>query len=583
MKTFPDLFPHWMTNLFLSIGICLSLFSGCKTKEAELPDIMARPAIMCSPPLSDADWYTDTTPAPLFTGMGILHYPITTRNPEAQKYFDQGLLFAYGFNHAEAARSFFEATRKDSTCAMCYWGFAYVLGPNYNAGMEPDNYQRAYAAIQKAIKLSGNSTSKEKALIKAMATRYMATPPEDRRELDSAYMVALKEVFAQYPDDVDIAAMYAESLMDMHPWDLWDKEGNPKAWTPAIVSAIENAIRVNPKHPGGHHFYIHAVEASNAPERALASCKLFDDGLIPTAGHLVHMPSHIYINTGDYHKGTVSNVKAVQVDSQYVTQCHAQGAYPLAYYPHNYHFLAACATLEGDSKWALKAADKMADQTNHKGMLESSLMTLQHFNSIPYFVKVKFGKWKDILHEGPPDSVLLYPNAIYHYAQGMAYVGINDIEKAKKELASLQTIAKEDTLKKSLIWGINSMFQIVDIAQKVLEGHILAAEKKYDESAAVLKEAIAIEDELQYQEPPDWFFSVRHYLGSVLLKNQKPEDAIRVYEEDLKISPRNGWALSGLKAAYDASNQPDKASQTEGQFKEAWAYADVTLENSVVK
>ena len=571
-----------LPKLLLSVGISL-FFLGCKSNEVKQEDITARPAIMCAPPLSDADWYTDDTPAPLFSGMDILHFPITTKNPEAQKYFNQGLLLAYGFNHAEAARSFYEATRKDSTCAMCYWGYAYVLGPNYNAGMEPDNYQRAYAAIQKAIKWSKNSTVKEKAMIKAMAARYVAIPPGDRRDLDSAYMVAMKAVYTQYPDDVDIAAMYAEALMDMHPWDLWDKDGNPKSWTPAILGAIENAIKVNPKHPGGHHFYIHAVEASNAPERALASCKLFDDGLIPTAGHLVHMPSHIYINTGDYHKGTVANIKAVQVDSLYVTQCHAQGAYPLAYYPHNYHFIAACATLEGDSHWAIKAAKKMADQTNHKGMLEASLMTLQHFNSIPYFVNVKFGKWNDILHEGPPDSVLLYPNAIYHYAQGMAYVGTNNLENAKKELTALQEIAKEDTLKKSLIWGINSLFQVVDIAQKVLEGQILAAEKHYDESARVLKEAIVLEDQLQYQEPPDWFFSVRHYLGSVLLQNHQPDEAIRIYEEDLKNWPKNGWALNGLKSAYDALDQEDKAKETEAQFNEAWAYADVTLNNSVVK
>jgi len=566
----------------LILATVLLLFS-CKSNEVPQQDITARPAIMCSPPLSDADWYAGDTPAPLFKGLDILHFPITTSNVDAQKYFDQGLLLAYGFNHAEAGRSFFEATRRDSTCAMCFWGFAYVLGPNYNAGMEPDNYQRAYAAIQKAIKLSSSCTPKEKAMINAMSTRYVKNPVDDRRALDSAYMLAMKSVYEKFPTDVDIAAMYAESLMDMHPWDLWDKEGNPKSWTPPIIAAIENAIKVNPKHPGGHHFYIHAVEASNTPERALASCKVFDDGLVPMAGHLVHMPSHIYINTGDYHKGSVANIKAVQMDSLYVTQCHAQGAYPLAYYPHNYHFLAACATLEGDSKWAIKAANKMADQTNHKGMLEASLITLQHFNSIPYFVNVKFGKWQEILHEGPPDSILHYPTAIYHYAQGMAYVGTKNFEKAKQELAAIQAIAKEDTLKNSLIWGINSMFQIVDIAQKVLEGELLAAEGHSDESIKILREAIAVEDQLQYQEPPDWFFSVRHYLGSVLLASHHPEDAVKVYEEDLKNFPKNGWALSGLKEAYDALKQTDKAKQTEEQFKEAWATADVSLVNSVVK
>jgi tetratricopeptide (TPR) repeat protein len=512
-----------------------------------------------------------------------LHFPITTKSAEAQKYFDQGLLLAYAFNHAEAGRSFYEATRRDSTCAMCYWGFAYVLGPNYNAGMEPDNYQRAYAAIQKAIQLSKNSTPKEKALIKAMSARYVKNPLKDRHDLDSAYMLGMKSVYEKFPTDVDIAAMYAEALMDMHPWDLWDKEGNPKSWTPAIIAAIENAIQVNPKHPGGHHFYIHAVEASNSPERALASCKVFDDGLVPNAGHLVHMPSHIYINTGDYHKGSVANIKAIQIDSQYVTQCHAQGAYPLAYYPHNYHFLVACATLEGDSRWAIRAANKLAEQTNHKGMLEPSLASLQHYNSTPYFVNVKFGKWKEILHEGPPDSTLLYLTGIYHYAQGMAYVGIKNFEKAKQELSALQRIAKEDTLKKLLIWGINPMSQVVDIAQKVLEGQLLAAQGHYDEGIKVLREAVAAEDQLQYQEPPDWFFSVRHYLGSVLLEAHQPEEAVTVYEEDLKNFPKNGWALNGLKAAYDVLKDSDKAKQTGEKFNEAWANADVSLFNSIVK
>jgi hypothetical protein len=255
--------------------------------------------------------------------MDFLLYPVTTQNPEAQKYFNQGLLLSYSFNHAEAARSFYHATRLDSTCAMCYWGYAFVLGPNYNSGMDPDHYERAYDAIQKAVKWSAAATPKEKAMIKAMTARYNKEVVEDRSQLDSAFMVAMKGLHAQFPDDVNIAAIYAESLMDMHPWDLWEKDGTAKPWTPEILRAIENAIALDPKHPGGHHYYIHAVEASNEPERALPSCKVFDDGLVANAGHLVHMPSHIYINTGDYHLGTIANIKAVQIDSQYVTQCHA--------------------------------------------------------------------------------------------------------------------------------------------------------------------------------------------------------------------------------------------------------------------
>ncbi len=568
---------------YLLLPILSILIVACKNEAVKEQDITSPPAIMCSPPLSDAAWYAENTPAPIFMGMDILNYPVTTKNPEAQKFFNQGLLFAYGFNHAEAARSFFQATRLDSTCAMCYWGYAYVLGPNYNAGMEPDNYSRAYEAIQKAKKLAANAIPREKAMINALSKRYVKEFVEDRHLLDSAYMVAMKSVHAQYPEDVDIAAMYAESLMDMHPWDLWDKNGQPKAWTPEILQAIENAIKVNPKHPGGHHFYIHAVEASAEPEKALASCKLFDEGLVPTSGHLVHMPSHIYINTGDYHKGTLANIKAVDLDSNYVTQCHALGVYPVGYYPHNYHFLAACATLEGNSKWALLAADKISNQTNHTAMFIPPLAGLQHYYSIPYFVKVKFSKWDDILHEGPPDSTILYPTAIYHYAKGMAHAGLSQLDKAQAELDALNLIEKEDTLKKLTIWGFNSLHQVVQIAQKVLAGELAAKKGEYDESIRLLREAITIEDQLLYQEPPDWFFSVRHYLGAVLLEAKQPAEAITVYEEDMKTFPKNGWALSGLKQAYQDNKQQDKAKETEVRLKEAWAHADVTLDGSRVK
>lgn len=569
---------------YLFFCLVSTILFSCNKKTTEVPeDISARPQIMCAPPLTDVAWYSSNQTAPLLKGMDILNYPITTKKPEAQKYFNQGLLLAYAFNHAEAGRSFFQATRIDSSCAMCYWGFAYVLGPNYNAGMEPDNYSRAYNAIQKAIKLSNTSTPKEKALIKAMATRYAKDPAQARRPLDSAYMLSMKDVHNQFPNDVDIAAMYAESLMDLHPWDLYDHAGNLKPWTPAIIDAIESAIKINPNHPGGHHFYIHAVEASNTPERALASCKLFDEGLVPNAGHLVHMPSHIYIHTGDYHKGTLANIRAVELDSNYVTQCHAMGAYPVTYYPHNYHFLAGCATLEGNSQWAIKAAYKMADQTNTKAMFDHNLLGLQHMNSIPYFIRVKFGKWNDILHEGPPERSLVYPTAIYHYARGMAYAGLNEFDKAYTELDSLKKIAATDSMKLIKIWGFNTMFQVLDIAQKTLEGVLYAKEGKFDASIVLLRSAIIGEDQLLYQEPPDWFFSIRHYLGAVLLDAKKPEEAIAVYIADLKHYPKNGWALNGLKLAYQAANQMDKAKETESQFKEAWQYADVTLTASVVQ
>lgn len=568
-----------MKPLLLVLALFFSL--GCRKEIIQKDQDITKPStIRCAPPLTDAEWYTSGTAAPLFEGMDVLHYPVSTKDSMAQKYFDQGLLLSYAFNHAEAARSFFHATRLDPECAMCYWGYAYVLGPNYNAGMEPDNYQRAFDAIQKAVALSSGATAKEKAMITAMSARYVKDPVEDRRPLDSAYMLAMKAVHKVYPDDVDIAAMYAESLMDMHPWDLWEPDGRSKPWTHEIIRAIEKAIQTNPKHPGGHHFYIHAVEASPNPEKALASAKAFDDGLVPTAGHLVHMPSHIYINTGHYHLGSLANIKAAQLDSSYVTQCHAQGAYPVVYYPHNNHFLAATATLEGKSEWALDAAKKMSEQTNHTGMLLPPLATLQHYYSIPYFVQVKFGKWDEILNETLPDSALLYPRGVYHYARGMAYAGKNDLTLAQSELNKLMLIGHQDTLKKLTIWGFNSMYQIIQIAQKVLAADIEARKKNYTESVKLFREAIAFEDQLVYQEPPDWFFSVRHHLGAVLLEAKRPAEAITVYEEDLKTFPMNGWALYGLEQAYRDNKQQDMARETQKLFNDAWEHADIKLTSS---
>ena len=567
----------------ITLLLVISLIFACKQKAVEVQDVYAAAPMMCAPQLSDADWYKQDTPAPLFEGMDILSYPVTTKNPEAQKYFNQGLLFAYGFNHAEAARSFYQAIRLDSTCAMCYWGYAFVLGPNYNAGMDPGHYERAFEAMQSANKYAASCTEKEKGLIKAMTVRYTKEVPENRSHLDSAFMEAMKIMHQQYPEDVDIASIYAESLMDMHPWDLWEKDGAAKPWTPEIIKAIEVAITLNPNHPGGHHYYIHALEASPYPERALPSAKKFDDGLVPRAGHLVHMPSHIYINTGDYHLGSIANINALKQDSTYVTQCHAQGSYPLALYPHNYHFLAATATLEGKSEWALDAAQKMSKQVNHKGMLIPELATLQHYYAIPYFVMVKFGKWEEILKMPAVDTSLIYPGGIRHYARGMAYVGLKDLEKAKIELNELKAVASMETLKTLTIWEINSLHTVADIAQKVLEGEILAAEGKSAESISLLKQAVALEDQLNYNEPPDWFFSVRHHLGAVLLSNTQPDEAIKAYLEDLERFPKNGWALSGLKQAYLDSKQSAKADETDALLKEAWAHADVKLKGSKVK
>ena len=575
-------------TLKVIVIVCVVLFSCKKETEINKPkekELAGKMNYGCAPApeTTDAKWFESDNKAPLFKGMDIINYPISTKNAEAQKYFNQGLAFAFGFNHAEAARSFYYATKLDSLSPMCFWGYAYVLGPNYNAGMEKDNYQRAYKAIQQALRLTANATAKEKALIEALSKRYVAKPVEDRHSLDIVYSKAMKDVSEKFPDDTTIATIYAESIMNLHPWDLYKKDGSPQKWTSEIESILVKVLKRDPKHIGANHFYIHAVEASNTPERGNASADLFDKGLAPSSGHLIHMPSHIYIRTGEYHKGTVANINAVRKDSTYVTMCHAQGAYPLGYYPHNYHFMAACATLEGNYKWAILAANETSKLVHPKTMTEPGWSTLQHYYVIPYFVATKFGKWDDILKMKLVSDTLKYPVAIAHYAKGMAYLGKKDSKSAKTELAALEVIANDPIMKTRTIWDINSMDNILHIASKVLGGEILASEGKYDQSISLIKEAVAIEDKLNYNEPPDWFFSVRHHLGAIQIEAGKYNDAIKTYQDDLKKFRNNGWAQQGLKLAYEKLNNPAKAKEMDALLVKSWAYADVKIATSRIK
>jgi len=566
------------------LAMTLIFLLGCQNSNKKQVKGFVNSKTMCAPVTTDSEWYNGDNKAPLFEGLGDLDYPISTDDSLVQRYFNQGLILAYGFNHAEAARSFYYATRLDPNCAMAFWGYAYVLGPNYNSGMENDNYERAYKAIMEATKLSKkNTTEKERGLIEALSKRYVKEAVEDRSPLDLAYANAMKELYAKYPNDADVGVLYAESLMNLHPWDLQDKKGNNKEWTPEIISILENIIARNPKHPGAHHFYIHAVEASNKPERALISAGLFDKGLVPNAGHLVHMPSHVYIRTGDYHKGTLANLQSIKVDSAYVAACNAQGAYPLAYYPHNQHFMAATATLEGNSKWAIYAVEALQRNANKQLMREPGWGTIQHYYTIPYYVYVKFGKWDDILKIENEVPDLDYPSAILHYARGMAYLGKGNAEDAKKELTILKKIASKEALKEITIWEINSVYELVQIAYKVLNSEILAQEKNFKQSITLLNEAIVMEDALNYNEPPDWFFSVRHNLGATQLDAGQYRDAVSTYQQDLKNLPKNGWALKGLGMAYSKLGDLSNQNETENRFNEAWLTADIELKSSVVK
>lgn len=516
--------------------------------------------------------------APLFSNLGDNHLEISTSNDWSQKFFDQGLTLTYGLNHAEAMRSFKEAARLDENCAMCYWGMAYVLGPNINSAMDSSLVGEANSYIEKGIELLSHASGYEKQMILALDKRYPKDKEQSLAWCYENFANAMKEVYTNFPNNNDIATLYAEALMDLHPWDYWNTEdGTPKPWTGKILDILESTLADNSNHPGANHYYIHATEASKNPERALKAANTLTD-LVPGAGHLVHMPAHIYIRTGDYHAGSVAGELSVQADSLYITNCKAQGIYPLAYYPHNYHFLAATATLEGQGKKAIEAAFKVAQHADAQLMYRPEWATLQHYYIIPYYILVKFGQWEKILTL--PESDLLYPRAIRHYARGMAYLGMNNIEASKRELKALQEINGKEELSQISIWELNTVDHLVEIATLILAAEIENAQGGYTLVVEKLKTAVKIEDQLNYNEPPDWFFSVRHILGAIYVESGQFELAETTYLEDLEIYPKNGWALKGLLLSLRGQNKTEEAKKIAHQLDEVWQYADFELQSS---
>ncbi|QHT65885.1 hypothetical protein GXP67_03985 [Rhodocytophaga rosea] len=500
----------------------------------------------------------------------------------AHRFFNQGLNLTYGFNHGEAERSYREAIRLDSTCAMCYWGAAYVLGTNYNAAMEEAKQAEAQRLTQKAVEYSHNATDWERALIQASVSRYSYEKTKDQSILDKAYAEAMSKVYEQFTSHDDIVSLYAESLMNLHPWDLYTRRGEPKPWTHEIVHTIESVLKRNPHHPGANHLYIHVVEASATPERGLASAdRLYD--LMPGAGHIVHMPSHIYIRTGDYHKGSMVNEKAAEVDSLYITNCNSQGAYPLVYFPHNIHFLAATAAFEGRGETSINAAFRVASHVDTTVMREAGMQTLQHYRMIPHYVLVKFMQWDHILTLPQPASDLVYPQSVWRYARGMAFAGKNKLPEAKQELKTLKTLMQDSTLKTITIWELNGADKLIEIASRVLQAEILRKEGNNNTAISLLQEATDIEDKLNYNEPPDWFFSVRHSLGAVLLENRQYKEAEKVFKDDLFFIPKNGWALNGLYQSLIGQKKLNEAREVKKQFGQAWQYADIELASSEVR
>jgi tetratricopeptide (TPR) repeat protein len=517
--------------------------------------------------------------APLFDNLGTLDFPITTNSELAQKYFNQGIILAYGFNHEEAFRSFEEVARLDTNCAMAYWGMAYVLGPNINLPMDASVVQNAYDAIQKSISLLDDETQREKEYIMALSKRYTNEVIEDRTTLDQAYSDAMRELKNKYPDDLDAATMFAESIMDLHPWDYWLKDGTPEPWTPELLSILENVINRKPDHHGANHLYIHAVEASKNPYRAMASADRLRF-LAPGAGHLVHMPAHIYIRTGKYHEGSLANIRAVKSDEEYINQCNQQGFYPLSYYPHNYHFLWATATLEGDSKTAIDAAIKTSQKPPDSILNVCGYQTLQHFAVIPLYAYVTFGKWDEILNYHQPQDERPYMLAVWHYARAMAFIAKNNLDKAEIELGILKELKDNKNIDDLSIWGINSAGTLIKIAYEIASGELAAKKKDYPLAISFLQMAVDIENTLRYDEPPTWFYPCRQNLGAVLIEAGRYEEAQKVYEENLAEVPDNGWGLFGLHQALLKQNKIKEAEEVEKRFEQAWKNSDIELTSS---
>ncbi|MFQ4142020.1 hypothetical protein [Chlorogloeopsis sp. ULAP02] len=513
---------------------------------------------------------TETHTAPLFNNLGNYHHPISTKSPLAQRYFDQGLILAYGFNHAEAERSFRAAAKLDPNCAICNWGTALVLGSNINAAMDDEAVSVAWEALHKAVKLS----KKEQAYIQALTKRYSQKPTKDRKSLEIAYAKAMGEVAKSYPDDLDAATLFAEALMNTMPWNYWQENGKPKPETQEVLASLESVLQKNPNHPGANHLYIHAVEAAK-PELGIAAADRLGN-LVPGAGHLVHMPSHIYIRVGRYHDAAIANQKAIAADKAYTTQCHKQGMYPLAYMPHNHHFLWAAATMAGNQKLAMQAARDTAAMADEKKMREPGYGTLQHYYSMPLYTQTRFGKWDDILAQPAPAKDLKYPMGVWHYARGTAFTAKAQFKQAKQELEKLKAIAADSTLKTVTIWDINITSSLLNIASEVLAGKLAAKQGDYKNAIAHLETAITLEDKLNYDEPPPWHYPVRQTLGAILLQANRPKEAEIAYREDLQSFPENGWSLFGLAKSLEAQGKTKEAQVVQKRFVTAWKYADLS-------
>ena len=510
--------------------------------------------------------------APELLNLGSHKFPVSTRNKLAQQFMNQGLNLSYAFNHAEAGRAFREAARLDPSLAMAYWGQALVLGPNINAPMEPTDEMPALKLVREATSLAAKAPPRERALIAALEKRYSGEP-ERRKANDKAYADAMREVYHRFPTDPDIAMLYVESVMDLNSWGYWMRDGYPMKDTTEIVAITEEVMRRNPKHPGALHMYIHIMEPTATPERAEKAADTLLT-LMPAAGHIVHMPSHIYLRVGRYADAIKSNERAVAADEAYLARKHAQGLYPVVYFPHNIHFLWAAATADGQSRVAIESARKVASTVDDR-MLEEAPPTAV-FRVVPYWAMTRFGKWNEILQESAPSSTNAFVKGAWHYARGLAFAATRQLQQAERELEVLRGILKDDSLDHPLL-SLNTAQSVLSIGPEVLAGEIAAARGEFDAAISHLDRAVRLEDALAYTEPPEWQSPPRLTLGAMLLESGRPAEAETVYWEDLRRNRNTGWALYGLSQALRAQNKKDQAELVEARFNQAWARSDVKL------
>ncbi len=522
-------------------------------------------------------WLASLAPAadvPLYD-LGTYTRPITTKSPEAQRYFDQGLAFLYGFNHDEAIRAFQRAAELDPDAAMAHWGVALANGPHINNPvLPPERSEAAYAALARARAASDNASPIEKALIVALTSRYASPPPEDRRQLDVAYANAMRAVWAAFPNDADVGALFAEAMADLRPWDLWLPDGSPQPGTEELVSTLKKVLSLDPKHPLATHMYIHAVEASTQPGRADAAADALRDRL-PGVGHLVHMPSHIDVRRGRWQEAVTANAKAMAADEAYTKNAPEQGFYRL-YMAHNHHMLTYAAMMTGQSALALKTIREMVADIPLEFFQKNAFA--DGFMAMPLEVLMRFGRWDEILAEKPFPEFVPISRSLQHYARGVAFAAKDRVADAEKELAAFMEARAK--VPKEAFFGNNSGHDVLDVAERVLRGELLFRSGRREEGIAQLREAVAREDKLKYDEPPDWIQPVRHPLGAALLQMGRFAEAEKVFREDLEKLPDNGWGLYGLHRALAMQKKKAEAEVVLKRFQTVWSRADLKIQSA---